>query len=228
MRQGVTLVELMIAMAIASILVLAAYSMHSIGEDISRTARDSWYCMQALRAALLQLDQDLMQCAYLLPQDLKIAVQANGLFIGGLPATTEHDGLQLNNVIPPPYYAIIVAHEGSGIRLDTVDIDSDQTPDYWADLGLITDAGAYVIAHTYTRGDTLIPLKTAPTASNGARAVPAVYYELRSDGLYRDGQILAEGIDAFDAHREGRNVTIYLRASNHGTVREIQYRFAIG
>lgn len=228
MRQGVTLVELMIALAIASILILAAYRMHAISDTIARTSRESWYCMQALRAALLQLDQDLTQCAYLLPQDLKIAAQANGLFIGGVPATADHDGLQLNTLIPPPYYAVIVAQEGSGIRLDTVDIDRDQVPDYWADLGLITDAGAYVIAHTYTRGDSFIPLKTAPSTATGARVVPAVYYELRSDGLYRDGQILAEGIDAFEAHRDGREVAVYLRAHHHDTVREIQYRFTIG
>lgn len=228
MRQGVTLIELVIAMAIASILVLAAYSMHSIGEGISRTARDSWYCMQALRAAFLQLDQDLMQCAYLLPQDLKIAVQANRLFIGGLPVTADHPGVQINAVIPPPYYAIILGQEGSGIRLDTVDIDADHNPDFWADLGVLTDAGAYVIAHTYTRGNTFIPLKGDPVGVNGARAVPAVYYELQRDGLYRDGQILAEGIDAFEAHRDGTDVTIYLRATNNGTVREMHYRFAIG
>lgn len=228
MRQGVTLVELMIALAIASILVLAVYRMHSISDNIARSSRESWYCMQALRTALLQLDQDLTQCAYLLPQDLKITAQANGLFIGGVPATADHAGLQLNTLIPPPYYAVMIAHEGSGIRLDTVDIDNDQVPDYWADLGLITDAGAYVIAHTYTRGNTFIPLKTAPPTVNGARVVPAVHYELRGDGLYRDGQILAEGIDAFEAHREGRDVAVYLRAHNHGTVREIQYRFTIG
>lgn len=228
MGKGVTLVELMVAMAIASIVVLAAYGLHTIGEGVARTARESWRCMQSLRAAVLQLDQDLMQCAYLLPQDLKIAVQGGSLFISGLPATAGHTSLRLNHGDPPPYYAVIRAQDGARIRLDTVDIDGDHDPDFWADLGVITDVGAYVIAHAYVRGTPDIPLEGTPVAASGARAVPAVYYELRDDGLYRDGQILAEGIDGFDARLEGHALAIYLRATSNGTARDIHYYFTLG
>lgn len=228
MRKGVTLVELMVSMAIASIVVLVAYGLYSIGEGFARTARDSWRCMQSLRAAVLQLDQDLMQCAYLLPQDLKIAVHGGTLFISGLPATAGHTGLRLNQGDPPPYYAVVRAQDGSRIRLDTVDIDGDHDPDFWADLGVITDAGAYVIAHAYVRGTPIIPLEGDPVAAGGARAVPAVHYELRDDGLYRDGQILAEGIDGFTARLEGHDLTVYLRVTSNGTARDIHYRFALG
>ena len=228
MQKGITLVELMISMAIATILILATYSMHSMAESVYRSTREDWGCMQSLRTALLQLDQDLLQCAYLMPQDLKIVSKQGELFIGGLPVTTQHTGLRLNGSDPPPYFSVVTAREASGLRLDTVDIDQDAVPDFWADLGIITDNGAYVISHAYARGNAFLPLKTRPFAAIGDRVIPAIHYDIRDDGLYRNGQLLAEGIDVFHASVEGVTLTVYLRVTSHGTTREIHYAYPIG
>lgn len=228
MRKGITLVELMVSMTIAAMLVLAVYGMHAMGLEVSRTIRDSWYCMQSLRAAILQLDQDLLQCAHLLPQDMKIVIEDSQLFISGASSTADYTGLRLASGDPPPYYAVVVTQTPSTVVLDTVDLDTDHVPDFRADLGLITDQGAYVIAHAYARGNTFVPVHGAPVGMIGSRAVPAVHYALKDDGLYRNGQILAERIERFEARREGSVLSIYLRSSCNGTAREIRYRYPIG
>lgn len=228
MQKGVTLVELMISMAIAAVLVLAAYGMHAMGQDVSRTIRDGWYCMQSLRAAILQLDQDLLQCAHLLPQDMKVVIGVSQLFIAGAPPTADYSGLSLAKGDPPPYYAVVVTQTPSAVGLDTVDLDTDHVPDFRADLGLITDNGAYVIAHAYVRGNMLVPVQGLPAGMLGSRAVPAVYYALKNDGLYRNGQILAERIVRFEARRDGSVLSIHLRSICNGTAREIHYRYPIG
>lgn len=228
MQKGVTLVELIISMAIASLLMLATYGMHAMGQEVSRTIRDGWYCMQSLRAAILQLDQDLLQCAHLLPQDLKVVIGVSHLFIAGAPPTADYSGLSLATGDPPPYYAVVVSETSSALLLDTVDLDADHVPDFRADLGLITDNGAYVIAHSYVRGNTSIPIHGSPSGMIGSRAVPAVHYALKDDGLYRNGQLLAERIERFEARREGSVLHIYLRSSCNGTTREMHYRYPIG
>jgi hypothetical protein len=123
---------------------------------------------------------------------------------------------------------VVTAREASGLRLDTVDIDQDAVPDFWADLGIITDNGAYVISHAYARGNAFLPLKTSPFAVIGDRVIPAIHYDIRDDGLYRNGQLLAEGIDVFHASVEGVTLTVYLRVTSHGTTREIHYAYPIG
>jgi hypothetical protein len=123
---------------------------------------------------------------------------------------------------------VVTAREASGLRLDTVDIDQDAVPDFWADLGIITDNGAYVISHAYARGNAFLPLKTRPFAAIGDRVIPAIHYDIRDDGLYRNGQLLAEGIDVFHASVEGVTLTVYLRVTSHGTTREIHYAYPIG
>jgi len=228
MQKGVTLVELMISMTIAALLVLAVYGMHAMGQEVSRTIRDGWYCMQSLRTAILQLDQDLLQCAHLLPQDLKVVIGDSQLFIAGSPPTADYSGLSLVSGDPPPYYAVVVAQTSSTLLLDTIDLDADHVPDFRADLGLITDTGAYVIAHSYVRGNPSIPVHGAPSGMIGNRIVPAIHYALKVDGLYRNGQLLAERITRFDVRRKGCVLLIYLRASCNGATREINYRYPIG
>lgn len=228
MQKGVTLVELMVSMAIAALLMLAVYGMHAMGQNVSRMIRDGWYCMQSLRAAILQLDHDLLQCAYLLPRDMKVAIGDSQLFIAGAPTTAEYSGLSLALGEPPPYYAMVVTQTSSVIGLDSVDLDGDHAPDFRADLGLITDKGAYVIGHAYVRGNMFLPVKGIPDGITGSRAVPAVYYALKDDGLYRNGQLLAERIVRFEASWDGLILNIYLRSTCNGIAREIHYRYPIG
>jgi hypothetical protein len=71
-------------------------------------------------------------------------------------------------------------------------------------------------------------LKTSPFAAIGDRVIPAIHYDIRGDGLYRNGQLLAEGIDVFHASVEGVTLTVYLRVTSHGTTREIHYAYPIG
>lgn len=228
MQKGITLVELMVSMAIAAILVLAVYGMHAMGQEVARTIRDGWYCMQSLRAAILQIDQDMLQCAHLLPQDLKIATGTSQLFIAGAPSTSDYSGLSLASGDPPPYYAVVMSQTPSAIQIDTVDLDADHVPDFWADLGLISDRGALIIAHTYARGGTVIPVQGSLEGMEGVRVVPAVHYALKGDGLYRNGQILAERIERFEVYQEGSVLSIYLRSRCNGTARDIHYRYPIG
>ncbi|MCD6570966.1 MAG: prepilin-type N-terminal cleavage/methylation domain-containing protein, partial [Deltaproteobacteria bacterium] len=223
MNKGVTLIELIISLAIASILILGLYSVNSISAKTSKQTRENWYCMASIRNSILQLDLDLMQCAYLMPQDMKISTEKNQLFIAGLPHTSKHSGIRLNMNTLPPYFSIIIKSEGSCIKLDTIDIDNNSVPDFWADLGIITDSGPYVISHNYSRGNSRLPLTSKVNVNPGDRVIPAIHYELKSDGLYRDGQLLAEAITGFDAKINSGNLAIHLKASLNNTVKELCY-----
>ncbi len=227
MDKGVSLVELMISLTISTIIILAVYSMYSLFSKGYLDSRDHWYCMQSLRNALIQIDSDLKQCAFLLPQDLKIAPREGSLFIAGAPVTSSYPGLNVHGKYPPPYYSVIQSSTDSGITLDTIDVDYNNTADYRADLGIITDSGPYVISHGYSEGNMLVSLTTPPTVKAGDRSVPSVHYELKKDGLYRNAQLLAEAITAFDSTVTGKTVTILLTARHNGEEKSTSYRYEL-
>ncbi len=227
MDKGISLVELMISLTISTILILAVYSMYSLFTKGYLDSRDHWYCMQSLRNALIQIDSDLKQCAFLLPQDLKIASGKGSLFIAGAPVTSSYSGLNVHRKYPPPYFSIIQSSAAGTITLDSIDIDQDNTPDYWADLGIITDSGPYVISRGYSRGNAVIPLTAQPQVKAGDRSVPSVHYELKEDGLYRNAQLLAEAVTAFDAAITGKTVTILLTARHNGEEKRTSYRYEL-
>ncbi|MBN2298403.1 MAG: prepilin-type N-terminal cleavage/methylation domain-containing protein [Deltaproteobacteria bacterium] len=226
MNKGLSLVELLLSMTIASILVLALLSMNTLGAKTYREARDSWYCMQSLRNAVVLLDTDLMQCGYLLPQDLRIIPGHDQLFIAGTAITSSHNGLRLPKTLPPPLFSVVRAANDYSIVLDTIDIDNSTSPDYWADIGIISDSGGFVISHTYSRGNTLIPLTGKAAVTVGQRVVPAIHYELKSDGLYRNNQLIAEAIQVFDTTKDGNAVRISIQAGYNGISKEISYLYA--
>jgi prepilin-type N-terminal cleavage/methylation domain-containing protein len=227
MEKGLSLVELLIAMAAASILVLILYHTELLSVKTHSEMRDEWYCMQSLRSTALQLNEDLMQAACLLPQDLKIAVSGKELFIAGLPVTSLHRGLRPSSTTPPPYYSLIVSSSADGLVLDAVDIDSDGTADFWADLGMITDSGPCLISHRYSRGACSVPVNTSCTITPGSRAVPAVHYALKADGLYRNNQLLAEAIVSFEPQLSSPELTINLRARYHDKEKELSVPYTI-
>lgn len=227
MNKGVSLVELMISLTISTVLILAVYSMYSLYTKGYLDSRDNWYCMQSLRSSLVQLDSDLKQCAFLLPQDLKIASQKDSLFIAGAPVTSSYSGVSVHGKYPPPYFSIIQSSTAGSITLDTIDIDQDNTPDYRADLGIITDSGPYVISRGYSRGNAMVPLTLQPQVKAGDRSVPSVHYELKGDGLYRNAQLLAEAITGFDATITGKTVTILLTARHNGEEKRTSYRYEL-
>lgn len=227
MNKGLSLVEFLVSMTIASVLILALFSMNLLCAGTYTEVRDSWYCMQSLRNALVLLDRDLAQCACLMPPDLKIALLDRELFIAGVPVTSSHGGLSVPQNNAPPLYSLVRSTHGSSLVFDTVDIDTDSVADYWADLGIITDSGPYVISHTYSRGNTFVPITTEATAAVGDRIVPAIHYELRTDGLYRNAQLIAEAVNGFDTVMEENLLTIRLQAGYNHVCKQISYPIVI-
>jgi type II secretory pathway component PulJ len=227
MEKGVGLVELLIALACSSILFLALYRFYQFSTVTHQEMREAWYCMQSLRQASLRLNADLVQCSYLLPQDLKIAVQGGGLFIAGVPVTSENPGISISPPTPVPYYALINSAVQGGAILDTVDIDNDSHADFWAGLGILTESGPCVIGRTYSRGNTKVPLTCAIMPVQGNRAIPAIHYELRGDGLYRNNELLAEAIVLFQPIISGNDLTISMRSRYNGTEKELSLSYRI-
>ncbi|HNY64354.1 MAG TPA: hypothetical protein PKM41_02880 [Deltaproteobacteria bacterium] len=225
MNRGVSLVELMLSLTIGTFLILVLFSMYALISKGYRESRDEWYCMQSLRSAIAQIDADLKQCALLLPQDLKVACADGSLFIAGAPVTSGYPGISLHSENSPPYYSVVQGSRGTTISLDSLDVDSQGSPDYWADLGIISDSGAYVISHGYSRGTSPIPLKSTPRVQAGDRTVPSNHYELKEDGLYRNAQLLAEAIREFDARVTGNTLTIRLLASHNGEKKDISLSY---
>jgi hypothetical protein len=223
MEKGMGLVELLIALASSSILFLALYQFYQVSAVTHQEMRESWYCMQSLRQASIQLNADLVQCALLLPQDLKIAVQGSELFIAGVPVTSENPGISISLTNPTPYYALINSAIQGGAILDTVDIDNDGRADFWAGLGILSENGPCVIGPKYSRGlgNKSIPLTCAIMPVQGNRAVPAIHYELKGDGLYRNNQLLAEAVFLFQPTISGNDLTIHMRSRYHGTEKEL-------
>jgi hypothetical protein len=183
--------------------------------------------MQSIRCSVIQIDADLKQCACLLPQDLKVACTKGSLFISGACITSGYSGLELHRKSPPPYFSVIRAVSGSGMTLDAVDIDGNGTPDYRAGLGVITDSGPSVISNGYSRGSLTVTLSKPLSAKAGMRVVPSVHYELRGDGLYRNSQLLAESIRAFEARVSGCEVVIDLTASHNNQEKRLSYAYRI-
>lgn len=227
MEKGLSLVELLIAMTAASLLVLILYHLGTLSAVIHTEMRDEWYCMQSLRKAALQLNDDLMQCACLLPRNLKIALDGKELFIAGLPVTSQHPGIQPSPKDPPPYYALVFSSMQRSVILDTIDIDGDGRPDFWADLGMITESGPCVISHGYSRGNTLVPVILSHSITAGNKAIPAIHYELKTDGLYRNNQLLAEAIVYFEPRFQADELTIVMRARYHGTEKKLSVPYSM-
>lgn len=227
MERGLSLVELLVSLTISTILILAIYSVYSLVTKGYIDSRDSWYCMQSLRSSLIQIDSDLKQCAYLLPQDLKVACKKNSLFISGAPVSSSYSGLSLHSKISPPYFSVIRSSDTRNIELDTIDIDQNNTPDYCANLGIITDSGPYVISNGFKQKSAVIPLTSHPNVKKGDRSVPSVHYELKNDGLYRNAQLLAEGVRAFDAKVNGKSLILELKACHNGEAKSLSYTYEL-
>jgi hypothetical protein len=225
MNRGISLVELLLSLAISTMVILGLCTMFALFTRGYRETREGWYCMQSLRSACAQIDADVKQCAFLLPQDLKVACSQGSLFIAGAPVTSGYSGISLHGKAVPPYFSVVQQSTGSSIGLDSVDIDEDSTPDYWADLGIITDSGPFVISHGYSRGNTFITLASPHRIIAGDRSVPSNHYELREDGLYRNSQLLAEAITAFNAQVADHELTVHLVASHNGEKKDISYTY---
>lgn len=225
MEKGVSLVELIIALACSSVLLLALYQFHRVAANTHAQIRQEWYCMQSLRQACIRLNTDMSQCAFLLPQDLKVATEGGRLFIAGVPVTSENPGLRLSKTDPAPYYSLVNSSSSSDAVLDTIDIDNDGHADFWAGLGILTDCGPCLISHSYSRGFTRVPMTCWKFPPKGARAVPAVCYELKKDGLYRNNELLAEAVVYFNPRISGPDLSIDMRSSYHGTQKELSLSY---
>ncbi len=223
MRSGLSLIELMIALLCASLLMMSMYALSRAVQQTYRDSRSDWYCQQALRTAYLQLDLDLQQLGYLLPRELWIAVNEGGLFIGGLPRTSQHDGLQLETCTSLPCFALIREVYEGGLLLDQVSIDGDSRPDFWAGLGIITRGGAARIQGNYSRGNLLVAYSGTLSVQPADRVVPAIHYQLRSQGLYRNAQLLAENITVFEVQHIDDELKIRLEAESDDKRRALSF-----
>lgn len=212
---------MLVALACSSILFLTLYQFYRVAAVTHSEMRQEWYCMQSLRQASMQLNADIVQCSYLLPQDLKIATDGGRLFIAGVPVTSKNPGLQLSSSNPAPYYALISSSSAADAMLDTVDIDCDGHADFWAGLGVITDNGPCLIDHSYSRGDPRISMACMNKTTRGSRAIPAICYELKDDGLYRNNELIAEAVVFFLPKISGKDLTIEMRSYYHGTQKEL-------
>lgn len=227
MAKGMSLVELVIALACSSMLVLALYHMYQVSASSHHEMRDAWYCMQSLRHAAIQLNIDLTQRACLLPRDLAVRTEGSHLYVAGIPVTSQHPGITVSTHVPPPYYALVTASGAHHFVLDTVDIDNDTRPDFWADIGMITDSGPLTISHGYNRGNTLVIVSAGLSPIQGDRVVPAIHYELKKDGLYRNNQLLAEAVALFEPRISGHELTIQMRSRYHGSVKDISLSYPV-
>lgn len=227
MNRGMSLVELMLSLTIGTMVILVVCTMYALFSKCYGETKEAWYCLQSLRSAFVQIDSDVKQCSFLLPQDLKLAWDGGTLFIAGAPATSAYSGVSLNGGAPPPYYSIVQTSLGPAVGLDSVDIDEDGTPDYRADLGVITDSGPCVISHGYSRGNATLSMASSHRIRPGDRSVPSNHYQLREDGLYRNAQLLAEAITAFDAHVAGNELTIHLLARHNGKQKDLTYTYRL-
>jgi hypothetical protein len=227
MSKGMTLIEFMIGLLLGSLIILSVSSIYIAVGWAYGSQRSDWLCMQSLRTAMLMLNRDIEECAYLLPQDLKVFCADGMLFISGFPASSDNKGLTFNALYTPPYFSVVSSRYGDSIVMDTLDIDADGKPDYKADYGIISDSGAYEIMHNYSKGNVPVPLKGgAPKA--GDRTVPAIVYQMKEDGLYRNGQLVSENITGFSALRSGHELSIKMRATRNETTKEISYNYNLG
>ncbi len=66
-----------------------------------------------------------------------------------------------------------------------------------------------------------------PRWNIGERAVPAVHYEVKEDGLYRNNQLLAEAIRSFESSMNDNDVTVVLKACSHGKEKILSYTYRL-
>jgi hypothetical protein len=61
----------------------------------------------------------------------------------------------------------------------------------------------------------------------GNKAIPAIHYELKTDGLYRNNQLLAEAIVYFEPRFQADELTIVMRARYHGTEKKLSVPYSM-
>jgi hypothetical protein len=227
MSKGMSLIEFMIGLLLGSLIMLSVTSIYIAVGWAYGSQRSEWLCMQSLRTTALVLNRDIEECSYLLPQDLKVSCSLSRLFIAGLPVTADHEGLIINSLYTPPYFSVVSSKHGDSIVLDTLDIDADNKSDYKAGYGIISDSGAFEIIQHYSKGSMPVPLKDG-SPNEGDRAVPAVMYLIKEDGLYRNGQLVSENITGFSPTLSGSELNIKMRAKKNETTKEISIDYNLG
>ncbi|OPZ60917.1 MAG: hypothetical protein BWY87_00169 [Deltaproteobacteria bacterium ADurb.Bin510] len=223
MSKAFTLAELVVSLALGSLLLLAGLSGFRLLQGSYGHNRATWSSLQTIRLGEIMLDRDLRNLGYLLPRDLPARCWARHLLLAGVPVTSRHPGLSLG-LQTPPYYAVVRSVNGRRLELDTLDLDGDGRIDFVAGQGLIGDSGAGLIERVETGAAVL----WLAEVSNGSlvpddRVVPAVHYEQRGTALWRDGQLALDGLAAFGAELEGGSLQVSLTAGTGASRRSICY-----
>lgn len=227
MNRGLSLVELMVALACCSLVILCVWRIHVMSSVHFRQMRDQWHCMQSLRLASFRLHADLVQRACLMPQELAVRTRGSELFIAGIPVTSQHPGIRLHARKAPPYHAVAVGASATAVVLDTTDIDQDGLDDFTAYQGIITDSTFGTIGSRYVQGSVVVPIAASLPPAIGDRVVPAVHYMMTPDGLYRNGQLLAETIVSFEPRINQDTLTVSMQARSHGTTKTLSLSYPI-
>jgi len=223
MSKAFTLVELVVSLALASLLLLLGLSGVGLLRNSYGYNRAAWSSLQTIRLGELMLERDLRNLGYLLPRDLPVRCWSSHLLLAGVPVTSRHPGLRLG-ALPPPYYAVVRTMNGRRLELDSLDLDGDGRIDFVAGQGLIGDSGAGLIERVESAAAVLWLAEAVEGALKpDDRVVPAVHYEQRGSTLWRDGQLALDNLEAFGALLAGDSLRLSLAAGLGRARRSISY-----
>ncbi|HPC46399.1 MAG TPA: prepilin-type N-terminal cleavage/methylation domain-containing protein [Deltaproteobacteria bacterium] len=227
MDRGMSLVEIMVALACCSIVMLGVYRLYILTAATFRDVCDEWRCMQSLRLASLRIHTDMVQRACLMPPELAVRADGSRLLIAGIPVTSHHPGIRPHSRKAPPYYALVQSVTAQGVTLDTTDIDGDGIHDFAAYQGFISDSSSGAIHGGYVQGTPLVRITAETPPQAGDRAVPAVIYSLDAPGLCRNGQLIAESVTSFEPRMTSDGLVIHMKARSHGTTKDMLLSYPV-
>jgi prepilin-type N-terminal cleavage/methylation domain-containing protein len=220
-EQGVTLIELLIAMVIAALLVAAMYSFFLTQQRTYAVQDNVAEMQQNGRMALLTLVRNIRMAGYGAPAGCTLAPVNN---------TTGSDGIYVSDhsvieMLPDSeiFYAELTSNVSAGAGAITVtktniDNDTNNHHDFAANKGLIisdgTNTEGLLIANSYSAGDPNITFSTGYTlqhnySSSNTRVFPAIVYDIKDNELRENLQPLALNIEDIQFSFEDSNGVWY-------------------
>ena len=205
--QGVTLIELLIAMVIATLLVAAMYSFFLTQQRTYAVQDNVSEMQQNARMALLTLVRTVRMAGYGAPASCTIAP---------VNSTTGSDGIFVSDysvieMLPDSekFYAELTNDVSAGAGTITVtktniDNDPNNNDDFTANKALIisdgTNTEGLMIDNNYSAGDSTITFFTGYTlqhnySSSNTKVFPAILYNIDDNELTENMQPLALNIE---------------------------------
>lgn len=226
-ERGVTLIELLIAMVVSTLLVAGMYSFFMIQQKTYAVQDNVADMQQNARMSLVSLVRNVRMAGYGVPSTCAL-VPVN--------STTGPDGIFVSDAtaiqtLPASdiFSAELNADASSGATAITVtitDIDEDGTDDFVANGALIisdgTNTEGMVIPTSYTAGNVTIPFATGYSlqhdyAATDTQVVPAIFYHVVSRELRQNEQPLALNIEDLQIAYQDLNGTWYCYDAAHSS-----------